>query len=126
MADAFHDRLLALECALAQRDWTVAALDDLIDEDFVEIGRSGRVWDRAAVIGLLAGPPDLAVRIADFAVTMLRDDIALATYTTTPDPALRSSLWVRRGGRWRIRFHQGTARPGPDPAAGSARAIPAP
>jgi glyoxylase I family protein len=117
VADQLRDELLALERALAERDWTAAALDELIDEDFVEVGRSGRAWDRAAILDLLAGPPDRDVRIADFAVTRLGGDVVLATYSTTPDPALRASLWIRRDGRWRIRFHQGTPRAGKEPGA---------
>jgi hypothetical protein len=106
-----------LERALAERDWTAMALDELIDEDFVEFGRSGRVWDRAAILDLLAGPPGRDVRIEDFALTRLGDDIVLATYSTTPNPALRASLWIRQEGRWRIRFHQGTPRAGEQPGA---------
>ena len=47
------------------------------------------------------------------------EDVVLVTFRTTgpaPDapvrPARRSSLWVRRDGRWRLRFHQGTPTTG--------------
>ena len=37
------------------------------------------------------------------------DDTLLLIWRSVGDePALRSSLWVRTGGRWRQRFHQGT------------------
>ena len=55
------------------------------------------------------------MEIEAFAVHALSEDVALATYRTTetapgeaPRRRLRSSIWVRRGGRWTLRFHQGT------------------
>jgi glyoxylase I family protein len=45
----------------------------------------------------------------DFAVTRLAAGAALVTYRSRdPRHARRSSIWVRRGGRWVMRFHQGT------------------
>jgi hypothetical protein len=43
-------------------------------------------------------------------------DVALVTYIselqfTTLELGNRSSLWVRSGGRWKLRFHQGTPIP---------------
>jgi hypothetical protein len=56
-----------------------------------------------------AGPVDLL----DFAVEALAPDVALATYRIgEPRPSNRSTIWVRRDGRWQVRFHQGTLRAG--------------
>ena len=57
---------------------------------------------------VLASAPG-PVSIEDFAVDLVADDVALVTYRmTTPIPSNRSSLWLRRDGRWVMRFHQGT------------------
>jgi len=113
--DELRDELLRLERALAERD--VGALPDdldlgaLVTDDFLEFGSSGRVWDAGSVHHVLASSPG-PVSIEDFAVDLIADDVALATYRmTAPIPSNRSSLWVRRDGRWVMRFHQGTPTP---------------
>jgi hypothetical protein len=99
-----------------------AALLALMAEDLREIGASGIVYDRAALIAaVLAQAPRMST-LSDFAARALADDIALATYRVdSRDDAsgartasLRSSLWRREDGHWRLFFHQGT--PLPDPA----------
>jgi|SRR5271165_555568 len=92
-------------------------LRELLAEDFLEFGSSGRVWTRRSIIDLLATemnffPPS----IEDFQCSFLAENVALVTYRTVrTDPksgeqlvSLRSSIWTRRDGEWRMRFHQGT------------------
>ena len=119
MDDADRDLLARLELALARRDPSLAdePLAALLDPDFAEHGSSGTRWSRADVVAMLdEAPNDLAM--ADVAVAELAEAIALVTYRSIdrsdgrPD-ALRSSLWVRRDGRWRMRFHQGTRASSP-------------
>jgi hypothetical protein len=111
-SDELRDDLLRLERALAERDTGAlphgVALGALVTDDFLEFGSSGRVWDAASVHHVLASSPG-TVSIEDFAVDLVADDVALATYRmTAPIRSNRSSLWVRRDGRWVMRFHQGT------------------
>jgi hypothetical protein len=87
------------------------AVAALLDPRFREVGASGRVWDRDAVIELLVGddtpPPD----VDEMAAVCLGSDVVLLTYRTRAPgrTALRSSLWHRRDGNsWQIVFHQGT------------------
>jgi hypothetical protein len=92
-------------------------LREMLAEDFLEFGSSGRVWTRRTIIELLARekgfvPP----AIVDFEFRLLSGDVALVTYRTVRTDAetgehlesLRSSLWTREVGKWRMRFHQGT------------------
>ncbi len=111
-----HD-LLRLELALARRDSTAVpeGLPSLIAPDFVEFGASGRVWDAAAVVPSLARPADEEITIDDFVVHPLSEAVFVATYRMTEvgrdgtaRRCLRSSIWVRRGERFVMRFHQGT------------------
>jgi ribonuclease HI len=109
-------RLLAFELALARRDASAVpgGLADLIDDEFEEVGASGRHWDREAVLALLADSSPADVAIDTFDATPLSRTVVLVTYWSVargpdaPAPAWRSSVWVRRGDRWRLRFHQGT------------------
>jgi hypothetical protein len=108
-----RDELLRMESALASRDPTgvEGGLMSLIAEDFVEFGRSGRIWTARSIREVLEAPPGEAVPIEDFEVAELGDRVVLATYVIPgPPPVNRSSIWVNRGGRWLLRFHQGTPR----------------
>lgn len=115
MDPAVRAELLRLETALASRDAEGIGRDlpSLIADDFVEHGASGAVWDVDAVRRLLgAATPDQA-RIEDFVAVELALDVVLVTYRIeAPRPSNRVSIWVRRDGRWMMRFHQGTLRPG--------------
>jgi len=88
-----------------------AEIEELLADDFVEFGSSGKVLDRAAVIAGQSSQGPRAWSIADFKLTLLADDVALVTYIATQagrGSSLRSSIWKRSGERWRIAFHQGT------------------
>jgi hypothetical protein len=108
-----RDALLRLELALASRDpaGVEGGLMGLIADDFVEFGRSGRVWTVRSIREVLEGPLAEPVLIENFEIAELADDVVLATYLIAGPPSVnRSSIWVRRDGRWMIRFHQGTQR----------------
>ena len=112
--DALEAELHRLESALARRDPALLdgdarTLYELIADDFLEFGASGRTWTAAEVREALATEPARDVPMEDFAVTRLAVGVALVTYRSRdPRHAKRSSIWVRRGGRWVMRFHQGT------------------
>ena len=93
-----------------------AELDRLLADDFVEIGSSGRVWDKQAIVGALR-QEEAGTRwaVRSFEVKRLAGDLAHATYevvATQQDggsrASMRSSLWTRRDGDWKLWFHQGT------------------
>lgn len=109
--------LLRLELALARRDPAAVpeGLASLIAPDFLEFGSSGRVWDAAAVVASLARPIDDEITIDDFEVHPLSEAVLLAIYRTTAVArdgtarrCFRCSIWLRRGDRFVMRFHQGT------------------
>jgi hypothetical protein len=88
-------------------------LERVLHPEFFEFGRSGRIWTRAESMAMQPGEIDAVLPLPDFAVRPLGDDAVLVTYTSIVrheqlDYANRSSVWVRDGGEWRIRFHQGT------------------
>lgn len=92
-------------------------LRQLLADDFLEFGSSGRVWTRKTIIDLLASelnfhPP----AIEEFQCSFLSEKVVLVTYRTVRTDrktgerlaSLRSSIWTRQNGEWRMRFHQGT------------------
>lgn len=84
----------------------------------VEFGSSGHACDKAQTVAALQQEtPDPAVRIVltEFAARCLAPEVVLVTYRTTrrgspdaPPSRLRSSIWKRIDGRWKMVFHQGT------------------
>lgn len=101
-------------------------VDELLDEDFEEIGNTGKVTNRAQVIQWLLNK-DSAQRwhLADFRIKKVSNDTVIAIYRarkqTQVDDArnddtasllgsIRSSVWQRRGEHWKIVFHQATQR----------------
>jgi len=112
VTDDLRDTLWRLERALAAADpaGVEGGLEGLIADGFLEFGASGRTWDKASMLRTLAGAtPMPPVDLEDFVVEALADDVALVTYRLGPPrPSNRSSVWIRRDGRWQVRFHQGT------------------
>ncbi|WP_285728079.1 ribonuclease HI family protein [Psychromicrobium xiongbiense] len=81
----------------------------LLHPDFEEIGASGRLWSRDALIATMA-EDFVAPLIDQLNAAVLTEDAILLTYRSLGmnGAALRSSLWLRHQGQWRLRFHQGT------------------
>ncbi len=88
------------------------AVAALLTDDFIEFGRSGRVYDKLRTIELLSGDDnEFTPEVRDFQVRPLSPDVVLVTYRSGRGDhfALRSSIWRLSEGKWRMTFHQGTA-----------------
>ncbi|MCX5582191.1 DUF4440 domain-containing protein [Streptomyces erythrochromogenes] len=94
--------------------------DRLLDPEFVEVGASGRRWDREAVLAAL---PDLEGAAEDgpryepagMTGVELAPGVVHLTYETVIDGrrARRSSIWRNPadGTGWRMYYHQATPVP---------------
>jgi hypothetical protein len=101
------------------------ALGDLLADEFLEFGSSGRRFTKSQIVEALVGEAAEEPRfsLADFSLLVLAPDVVLATYRaeargvdpSPPRHSWRSSVWVLRSGRWQLLFHQGT----PAAAAGA-------
>ena len=89
-----------------------ARVAELLDEGFVEFGRSGRIYDKPGTLAALAAEaPGPSTTVADFVARLLAPGVVLVTYRAShavDDESLRSSVRVLRGNAWRLVFHQGT------------------
>jgi hypothetical protein len=89
---------------------------ELLADDFVEFGSSGRIWARDEILDLLASETQAPIHMTDYQCALLAEDVALVTYRASRTDArtgiqissLRSSIWTKKPGGWRLRFHQGT------------------
>lgn len=84
-------------------------------DDFIEFGRSGRVWSRSELIEAEPRKIECELPLPEFRTRMLTRELVQATYISIvqnpdggQDAANRSSLWRWEKGRWRICFSQGT------------------
>lgn len=93
------------------------AIEALLDEDFAEIGASGRRYSRDHVIDVVEGryaegvePDDGTWSMRNLAALRVAEDLCLLTYDLDVDErrSRRTTLWRRRDGAWRALHHQGT------------------
>jgi hypothetical protein len=88
--------------------------EGMVEPDFWEVGASGRRYGRAEVLDLLEkrhqSPHEDPWETSDFECREIAPDDFLLTYTLRQNERVtrRSTLWRRRGGAWRIAYHQGT------------------
>ncbi|SET36464.1 hypothetical protein SAMN05421676_104184 [Salinibacillus kushneri] len=85
-------------------------LDQLLADNFWEIGSSGRIIGKKEC--LESGVVLTEMTLHNYEIYPLASDVVLATYyisdKTRKRNTLRSSIWKRMNGRWRLYFHQGT------------------
>lgn len=89
-----------------------AAVAALLHPQWQEIGASGVLWEREAMLDLM-GPLAAPVSLDVITVSRVAPDLILLVWRASSDEGsrLRSSLWQRAGGQWQQRFHQGTVEP---------------
>ncbi|MFZ4648043.1 MAG: DUF4440 domain-containing protein [Patescibacteria group bacterium] len=91
-------------------------LNNLLADDFKEFGSSGMVYDKRNVLERLPTNSDKIIyTVSNFEVKSLSENLALSTFMVErvindqeKVISLRSSLWKKEEGSWRIFFHQGT------------------
>ncbi|HAT7072934.1 TPA: GNAT family N-acetyltransferase [Legionella pneumophila] len=88
-------------------------LNQLIADEFVEFGKSGKVYKQHNILDSLPFEKTRTVSVLDFEVKELSQNVILAMYKAIENDAvsLRSSIWKLYGDEWRIIFHQGTKIP---------------
>lgn len=85
----------------------------LLADDFVEVGASGRVWDRAATLNLLGEESSAVIEVRDLTGRIIADGLVMAHWDSVRGGrrARRTSLWRRDAAGWRLVHHQGTLLP---------------
>jgi hypothetical protein len=85
-------------------------LNEVIADEFVEFGSSGKVYNKQETLDFLTKESEKKFEIEDFKVVELSKDAMLAMYKITIDEdcSLRSSVWKLTRKKWQILFHQGT------------------
>jgi hypothetical protein len=113
-----RDFLRQLEERLLQPEVRRSAADvaELLADEFIEFGSSGRVFNKQQIIESLQHEEPARRSMAEFRSTLLAPGVILTTYRVVrlnpsgarPTSSLRSSIWRLQDGRWKLVFHQGT------------------
>lgn len=90
-------------------------LNELIGEDFEEIGSNGKVSSREEVIEwMINKDKNIKWSLNDFRIRKLTPELVIAIYTASKNDqvnsngSIRSSIWKNCDGKWKMIFHQGT------------------
>ena len=102
-------------------DSSIEELSALIDDNFYEIGQSGKTWNKGKVIEYFnqqrsSTKKPCVVTMEDENFVTVDKYVVLITYTFKQTDtssnfsrsSRRSSLWKKQGERWVMLFHQGT------------------
>lgn len=105
-----EDQVIALEKSFLTDEVradpaTVAAL---LHPDWVEVGKSGRVWSKADKLAEVS--PGLGTEFELIAVDRIAPEVILVQWRGLSErgDSRRVSVWVRDGNRWLMRYQQGT------------------
>jgi len=109
-------RDLETELLRADTRGSIKRLDELLSDDFFEIGASGKRYTKGDVIQLLSNEPADRLTMHEYRAAEIAPNTILANFTEERElqghgqriVSLRSSIWQRRNGRWQMIFHQGT------------------
>lgn len=119
MTDELKEKIHGLEEQLLQpevrRD--PGQLSELIADDFIEYGRSGKVYRKKDVMELLPAAPGIEMEMEEYHARTLSPQVVLLSYRLTSHEeessegsrSERSSIWRLTDGRWQIVFHKGTS-----------------
>jgi hypothetical protein len=101
------ERAMWADATRGNRSW----VDEHLAPTFTEFGWSGRRYTRVDILDTEIAP--IVAQLADMEVRPLGPDMALVTYRSIEPRGNgnRASVWIRRNGRWRLEFHQGTPSP---------------
>ena len=91
----------------------VQNLNDRIDDEFIEYGKSGEVFDKNSIIEYLNNlDTDRDIKIVSFKIKNIKEDLLIANYISyekeIKTKALRTSIWRKKDSDWKLYFHQGT------------------
>jgi aminoglycoside 3-N-acetyltransferase len=96
----------------------------LLADEFVEIGKSGRVWNRDGVVAALAAEPGMdGTTIGPISGQQIAPGLVVVRYATHhdggPGTVHRTGWWRQTTDGWRCWFHQATVVPEPAGEAGA-------
>jgi hypothetical protein len=94
---------------------SVNEIDELLADEFIEFGSTGRIFNKKQVIEALQMEAPQQLSLTEFKTINLAPEVILTRYIAVKQEqdgqkvySLRSSLWKLIDDRWQMIFHQGT------------------
>jgi len=123
LASPLQQALVASEKSLiaAKKKDDATLLKRIVSEDFSLVGIDGRLLQRQEAVGDLGDSELVELTPYDMKVVAAGDGAAIVTYDAIvrkkpeedqgPPPRYQhfTSVWVRQGDTWKLKFHQATA-----------------
>lgn len=118
-----EETLIAAEKSIpeAQIKRDSGALKRLLSDDYAQVSIDGKLRDRDEIIGMMSEVTIKQFRTYDFKVVPVSENVAIVTYdailqVTSEDDEIQipryqhlSSVWVKQGDQWKLKFQQATA-----------------
>ncbi|MGN6161321.1 MAG: RNase H family protein [Marmoricola sp.] len=105
-----EDQVIALEKSFLTDEVRAdpASVAALLHPDWVEVGKSGRVWTKADKLAEVS--PGLGTDFELISVDRIAPEVILVQWRglSQRGDSRRVSVWVRDGNRWLMRYQQGT------------------
>ena len=115
MENDINEELSRLEIELVSPETraNVGRLAELIHDRFEEIGASGRIYNKDELLESLPKQPGPTYELSSFRFEEIGEDHVLLKYESrvAGKRALRSSIWVKESGSWKLLHHQATVVP---------------
>ncbi len=120
-ATPLADQLTSLENGLseAQKKHDRDLYSRTLTDDFISVGTDGKVHPKTEIMGDFPSTQLAEYRIYNLQVVSLNDNAAVVTYDVivrmvhyddeTPRYQHVSSVWVKQGEQWKLKFQQATA-----------------
>lgn len=85
-------------------------LSELIDDGFEEFGSSGKSYRKKDILDSLLEENKVHYKLSNFEFKTLSKDCILVKYKSTSNGTvtLRSSIWIKNSGNWKMLHHQST------------------
>jgi hypothetical protein len=97
-----------------QMRFDIPYMREVMCEDFFEYGISGKLYRLDDTLDIPRQTIQARIPLDDLKLRLLSTDVAQVTYNShvtyngIEHHGRRSSIWVKAGGKWRLKFHQGT------------------
>jgi hypothetical protein len=93
---------------------SLKVLSNILADDFVEYGSSGKVYSKKEIINELQSETVQKLKLTDFKLRELGENHFLVTYKAVKENcgqkhySLRCSIWIKVKDEYQMIFHQGT------------------
>ncbi len=106
-----NEQILKLEKSLFKYEYmtNIEYLNKVIDDEYIEIGKSGKIFNKKEVIDELSAlKEDRKITIYNFTCHTIEHNIFLVHYVTKSgnDNIYRTSIWKKENNIIKILFHQ--------------------